>query len=49
VFLTLKIVDNFENVVLAKVVHIYVRAWMDNIHDMKSICSQNLFISNMQC
>jgi hypothetical protein len=26
VFLTLKIVDNFENVVLAKVVHIYVRA-----------------------
>jgi hypothetical protein len=34
VFLTLKIMD-FENVPLTKVVHIYVREGMHNIHDIK--------------
>jgi len=44
----LKIMD-FENVTLTKVVHIYViDTWMHNIHDIKSICSQNVFISKMQ-
>jgi hypothetical protein len=40
----------FENVALTKVVHTYVkRAQMHNIHDIKSICSQNVFIFKMQC
>ncbi len=25
------------------------KAWMHNIHDIKSICSQNIFIFKMQC
>jgi len=45
--LTLKIMD-FENVSLTKVVHVYVaEAWMHNIHDIKSIFSQNVFMSKM--
>ncbi len=49
-FSTLKIMD-FENVPLAKVVHVYVieGTWMHKIHDIKSIYSQNVFISKMQC
>jgi hypothetical protein len=44
VLLTLKIMD-FENVP-----HIYVIGDMKyNIHDIKSNCSQNIFISKMQC
>jgi hypothetical protein len=47
-FLTFKIMD-FENVALTKVVHIYVikSALLHNIHDIKSIFNQNVFISNM--
>jgi hypothetical protein len=49
VLLTLKIM-NFDNVAITKVVHIYVIKRMNhNICDIKSICTQNLFISNMQC
>jgi hypothetical protein len=33
---------NFENVLLTK-------AWMHYIHDIKSICSLNVYISKMQC
>jgi hypothetical protein len=46
VFLTLNIMD-FESVALTKVVHTYVIEGMHNIHDIKSICSQNVFISKM--
>jgi hypothetical protein len=50
IFLTLKIM-NFKSVVLTKVVHIYVIKGMNAsyIHDVKSICNQNVFISKMQC
>jgi hypothetical protein len=48
VFLTLKIMD-FENVPLIEVVFVYVieGVWMHNIHDIKSIHNQNVFISKM--
>jgi hypothetical protein len=49
VFLTLKIMD-FESVTLTKIVHMYViKGKMHNIHDIKSICNQNVFIYKMQC
>ncbi len=47
VFLTFKIMD-FENVVLTKVVHTCdKKVWMHNLHDIKSICNQKIFISKM--
>jgi hypothetical protein len=48
-FLTLKIMD-FENVALIKVVYIYVMEAMNTKkYDIKSTCSRNIFIFNMQC
>jgi hypothetical protein len=48
-FLTLNFMD-FENVALTKVIHMYViKGRMHNIHDIKSICNQNVFISKMKC
>jgi hypothetical protein len=51
-FKTLKIMD-FQNVPLTKVVHVYMtkgmNEWMHDVHDIKSICSQNIFIIEMQC
>jgi hypothetical protein len=45
VLLTLKIMD-FENVILTKVVHVYVIRGMNAQYTLcKSICSQNIFIS----
>jgi len=45
-FLIMKIMD-FENVALTKVVHIYVIEGINAlyIYDIKSICSQNVFIN----
>jgi len=41
---------DFENVALTKIVHIYViKAWMHNIYNIKSFCSQNVFIFTMYC
>jgi hypothetical protein len=48
VLLTFKNMD-FENLPLTKVVHIYVEGMNHNIHDIKSICNLNVFISKMQC
>jgi hypothetical protein len=39
---------DFENMFLTKVVHVYViESTMYNIHDIKSICNQNVFMSKM--
>jgi hypothetical protein len=47
VFLHLKIMD-FDDMFLTKVVHVHVvESTMYNIHDIKSICSQNVFMFKM--